>query len=550
MRNSIFQRIFGKLPLFGRGVEPFIWCGGVVMLLLVCCTTLLVLKRISTGSVRDHVVQTLRLSEATDEELLSAVKNAASELQTQSDDATELKRELAWSLVRHLIDRNLFSKAQRDAMLVLPAQKTDDSVIITRLLLMARALVRTGEWQTAQQYYEAAQDSYRALQQPNEVEQIIRERAVLLAAGCGASRQERITTLEGWLARLPEESSSTLGAELRVFLAKLHRSLGNLELADSILREVISQELPDPVPPSLLICHGYAHIALHEDEQAVDCLREGISKLDSDDVPSRMYRALALRDLATISLNLDHSQTALALLERVSTESSDILPEGTLFSPEIMGKRAWALYMAHDYEYALALFQRQMEVVPLDEEGLRVYPLEGIARCFLALGQPEEALPPAHECVELCEKFMAEDKPFLARLCLLLGQANEQAGRLEEAEANYSRSAGITTGDPAARMAALSACATVLMQEQKWEEAARTWEQILPLVPQQDIIQREDISEQIEKCRQQHAATSQSAPSLNNSSAQPTKSAKPASSAKTAKRSSSRRSSRSRRSRR
>ena len=550
MRSSIFQRIFGKLPPFGRGVEPFVWCGGVVMLLLVCCTTLLVLKRISTGSARDHVVHTLRLSETSDEDLLSAVKNAAGELQTQGDNATELQRELGWSLVRHLIDRNLFSKAQRDAMLILPAHKTDDSVIAKRLLLVARALVRAGEWQTAQQYYETAQDSYRALQQPNEIEQIIRERAVLLAAGCGASRQERVSTLEGWLAQVPKESASTLWAELRDFLAELHHSLGNLELADSIFREVTSQKLPDPVPPSLLICLGYAHIALHEDEQAVDCLREGISKLDSDDVPSRMYRALALRDLATISLNLDHSQTALALLERVSTESSDILPKSTLFSPEIMGKRAWALYMAHDYEYALALFQRQMEMIPPGEEGLRVYPLEGIARCFLALGQPEEALPPAHECAELCEKFMAEDKPFLARLCILLGQANEQAGRLQEAETNYSRSAGITTGDPATRMAALSACATVLMQEQKWEEAARTWEQILPLVPQQDIIQREDVSEQIEKCRQQHAATSKPAPSLNPTPAQPAKPAKPAPSAKAAKRSSSRRSSRSRRNRR
>lgn len=509
MRRGILEKLSGKYPLPAKRLEPFIWCGGLVLFLLVCCTTLLVLRRVSNRSADSEAVRILQAGEGPKEGLLAELKNAAA---GASEDSGDLERELAWNLVRQVIARGLLPEAQQEVFAVLPAQATTSATWTQRLLDVARALVHAGKWQEAQQYYDAALESYRLQQHGRGMEQIMRERAVLLAAGCGNSRQERIATLEGWLAQVPAETSSTLGAELRVFLAKLHRSMGNLELADSNLRQVADRQQQDDdsaMAPTLLICRGYAHLALREEEAAVDCLREGIAQLKGDDVTSRMYRALALRDLATISLNLDHSQAALALLERVGAETRDILPSGILFQPEIAGSRGWALYMAHDYEYALALFQRQLEMIPPGEEGLRVYPLEGIARCYLALGRPEEALPTAHESVMLCEKSMPEDKPFLARLNMLLGQANEQAGRLEEAERNYSRAAGIMTGDPMARSAALSACATVLMQEQKWEEAARTWEQELPLIPEQDMIQREDIAEQIEKCRKNAAAARQ-----------------------------------------
>ena len=48
---------------------------------------------------------------------------------------------------------------------------------------------------------------------------------------------------------------------------------------------------------------------------------------------------------------------------------------------------------------------------------------------------------------------------------------------------------------------ALSGQATVLMQAQKWEDACDVWEKLLPLVPEIDRMQQEEIESQIKYCR-------------------------------------------------
>lgn len=475
------------------------WCGLGALLVLVSVAAGMGVQYIIGARSFARLSDVLRLTDAPNDRLITAVQQHAEELAACGSEAT--RRELLWQLLSELIHRGLFEQVESVVDEAMPPQKPQDAEWARRTLQIAHAFVKEGKWDKAQGYYDAAQGTFQALGLSAEYAAVVRERAALLSMGSGGSRSERVAALHNLLTSLSGQDAPGLATELHVFLAKLQRSMGEHLHSQELLRKCIEQPAPPSHQPTLLICLGYAHLALREDEAAVDCLRDGLKLLSGSDASSRLYRALALRDLASVALNLGHAQSALALLERVDAEASAVISPTTLFRAEITGKRAWALYMAHDYEDALAVFQRQLDMIPDTEEGLRIHPLEGMSRCYLALGQPAEASQAAAECCKLYEKYNAEDKEGLGRFYLLSAQAQDQSGHPAAAEEMYGRAAACLPATHRLRLVALEGQASVLQQSNRWVEAVGVWEQVLVQIPQEQTANREEVQEQIAFCR-------------------------------------------------
>ncbi len=449
-----------------------------------------------------ETVQLLRLADAPDNELTAAIKRYAEGQRMSDSDA--LEREVLWLFVRELMHRGKFATVEARTETLIPPQEQDTPEWARRMLQLAHALVKGDKWDKAQGYYTAAQTSFQKQNLMTEYTGVVRERAGLLSAGSGGSREERLVALQHLLTQMPGQGTWDVAAEIRIFIAKLQISLGTQDQALGTLRGIIAEAAKHPqVPATLQACLGYAHLALGEDEAAVESLRCGLRGLSGTDGVSRIYCALALRDLATVALNVGHEQEVLALLERVDATAGPVIPPSSLFRTEIIGKRARALYLTHDYEYSLRIFQRQLEMLPDAEEGLRVYPLEGIGWNYLALGQPEQALQVAQECCTLREKNYAEDKLGLGKAYLLNAQAQDQGGHPAAAEEMYGKAAAVLPAEDPLRIEALEGQASALTQEKRWSEAIGVWEQLLRMVPEGDEINREHIENEMRQCRSQ-----------------------------------------------
>lgn len=449
----------------------------------------------------DRMTEALRLTDATDVELVTAVQNCAKDSGAYGSD--EVRREMLWQMLRELMNRGTFGKAESVVDKVFPARVEDTPEWARRMLQIAHALVKNDRWDKAQEYYDVTQEAFHRLKLTEEYAGVVRERASLLSAGSGGTRAACMDALQKLLTGLTLQSTPELAAELHAFLAKLQSSMGARASAKEMLEKIAEDATLSPSSPTLMVCRGYAHFALHDDDAAVNCLRDGLKLLTGTDTASRMYRALALRDLASVALNLGRAQTALASLERAKSEVSSVLPPSALFRAEITGKRGWALYLAHDYEDALAVFKKQLSMIPDEEQGLRIYPLEGMTRCFLALGMPVEAQHAAQECCTLRERYDAEDKEGLGRSYLLHAQAQDQNGSPAEAEKWYGLAAATLPAVDRMRITALEGQASALSQTRRWMEALGVLEQLLNMLPEEDRIAREQIQEEMQHCRSQ-----------------------------------------------
>ncbi len=496
MRFSFLQDV--KRPNFLQG-SKLKRCGVGVLLVLVGFAAGMGVQYITGVRSFARVSDVLRLTDAPSDRLITAVKQHTDELAACGGD--EISLELMWQLFNELMDRGLFFEVESVADEVVPPQRPQNAEWARRMLKIAHVLVKEDKWDKAQGYYDAAQEAFLALGLSSEYAAVVRERAAQLSVGSGGTRTERLAALHDLLTSLAAPSPPELAAELHIFLAKLQHSMGAHSQSQELLRKYLQPtSRPSSASPFLLVCLGYAHMALREDEEAVDCLRDGIKQLHGGDAVSRLFCALALRDLASVALNLGRAQSALALLERAEAEAGAVISPHALFRAEITGKRAWALYLANDYEHALAVFRRQLDMLPEGEENLRVHPLEGMSRCYLALGQSAEACQAAQECCSLYEKYNAEDKEGLGRFYLLQAQAQDQSGHPAVAEELYGRAGAALPADHGMRMIALEGQASALQQAGRWAEAIGVWKQVLAQIPEEQQANREEIQEQIAVC--------------------------------------------------
>lgn len=508
-----------------KGVRAFLsrgnWLvyGGVLLALLTLHIAYRCGYKVGYGAAMGpegkHITTVYQIASAEDETLLDMARRRTELFSWIKDDA--VRREV-WSLLLHaLVERQLVGQVD-DAMLaeLLPPDKAHASD--RRLWHAAWGLACAGKWSKAKAYFKEAQESLAAGGQSTE--ELLRSE--MLAAGkAGLPRAE---LMQEWEELLPlaKKAYPGLYVELEVYIAQLCGEQGLPEKAAEHYRaaaEVQGLE-QDKVAANVAVCYGFALYEVGQRDAAVEWLSRALARPGEGSEAFADIRVMALRHLATISLEEDRPVEALAYLNRAEGEAFGRIAPGSVFWLFLHDQRGWAHYSMHMYEEALADFDRGLQAAEAHEESLRAQLLEGRARCYLALGRSEEALQDAAATVQLRERCLAQDKEPLGRACLVLAQAQDQAGRVEEAAESYGRAATLFPEESAARPEALRGRAFALMQLRRWEPAAAAWEELLSLLPRGAYARREEAQDRLNICRRNlpEAAKPQPAPTTSLSS--------------------------------
>lgn len=502
--NSLRSAKRGHLfPRVGCGLVLF--CLGVIATFVFLAILFVVgLGKYDEGE-EEACVTTLRLLDADDEGLLSALR-AEGDGEEQKLPHGVPRKELTWRLVAESIRRGRFAEVKETAAQIMPAVPAENEIGARRLLTVARAFLREGDWKKAQNYYRAA---HRSKTSPEFAQAILREHALLIAIDCG-DYVDDIQTID--IAAEKFESPAD-EMELLHELMKIDPDIAptsslapeDRDAARRLLRELVDQHPVDRASsysPVLNIYLGRAHRLLGEDEIALDFIKNGIQATAGDTTTGACcLRALGLETLAQSALSYRRTHAALVLLERADSELRGVLPEHCLLHARITNCRAWALYQIQRYEHSLALFKKQLEQTPSDHPVLRMSSLEGIARSYLALGHPAEALDAVEECLQLRLRHTPNRKEILGSLYLLQAQCYEREESLQKSADLYEKAAEVLPTNHPLHHDALTGQATALMQAQNWSAACSAWEKLLPLVPEIDCMQREEIEGQIKYCR-------------------------------------------------
>ena len=420
-----------------------------------------------------------------------------------------LQRDARELLICTLIEGDMLDSAENMLREAMPPAKPETPIRARRMLGAASWLARHGKWEPAKEYLQAVEDAYAAW--GRGLDAVLREH-IELCGRAGLSRE----ALGAELSSLIEKSAAgypMLCAELHVYLGKLYREQGDHSRADAQFKEALGiisarsqseSELPH-------VCYGVALYETGDFDNAEKWLVSGLNANNPDD--STDMRAIALRHLATLSLEAGHPLDALRCLHRAEGEATGRIPKDNAFWLCLGDQRAWALYSMHEYEESLAEFRRVLAAASAAEyERLRAQPLEGEARCCLSLGLTQEAVQAAEACVALRERLMAGDPVSLGRVFILLGQAYDQAGQVLPAAEAYGRAAAVLPADHGGKLMALSGQAYALTQARRWQEAAQAWEALLPLLPQEDGTRIERVKERLETCRRKAESAARETP--------------------------------------
>ena len=533
-----FIRRFGIDPSSKRkGIELAVMCVGVLLVLLALTVAGVVMKRLVVNSHSAQVEDVCRLADADDAALLRAVREPT--LLEEKISAPALRRELHWRLLSEVMRRGLFAEVQdvADAYCA-PDQQPESEPWAVRMLQLARAWAMNGQWEKARACYRNAERAYAKWKATAAYQQIVRERAALVVSGCGSSVEDRIAEMQAMLELLPERADAR--PELRVFLGHLYREQGDRENAANCYRTALKEcAEPENSHAFAQICLGEALIDMGDKERARALIDAALSRpISARDHAMALYAAMGWRDLAALAMESGHAQTVLDQLYRSGSLARGKVPANSLFWISMAEQRAWALYVAQAYDDSLRAFHRVLEELDGREEKWCAQPLEGVARCMLALGQAQESLGYIEKCVSLHEQFLADDKDSMGRVCLLLAQVYDQAGMQDKSAETYAHTAAAMPPDHALRPIAMAGQASALENAQKWEDALQVWQEILSTVPEDESVQRESVTERIENCRKQIQLKEQAAKPAPQAAPKPAP--KPARARQTTKKSSSR----------
>lgn len=453
-----------------------------------------------------NIAYVLQTRVAGDETLLDAAQNHAERLGWMKDAA--VKREVQGMLLSTLIERGLLARAESFLDEVLPPAAPENEAWAQRMLQVAHALAQAGKWEKAKLYFAALEGAVEAT--GLSVESLLRER-LAAAVGAGQPRAEVVAALEAALSHAG--AYPLFKTELLIFLGKLCNEQGERDKALSCFKAALDGVPRDHVPedPNMAVCCGVALYEIGEPEAAEAWLRAGVSSPETISGASADFRAIALRHLATLSLESGKPLESLAFLCRAEGEATGRIPAESSFWKFMQEQRAWTLYSLHAYEDSLAEFRRTLAATGGDA-AMRAQPLEGVTRCCLSLGLPDDALAAAKECVSIRESLMPDDTAALGRVYLLLAQACDQAGKIEQAASAYGRAVEILPQEHPAYRVALAGYAYALTQSRKWAEAVHVWETLIPLIPKGAYDQRETAKARLELCRRRVAESSAPAP--------------------------------------
>lgn len=460
----------------------------------------MVAKQVNDEAVR-NIAYFLQVASADDPTLLDTVLQHEDRLAWVKDPV--VRREALGMLLGVVMERGLLSRAEAVLDEVMPPKTTESAAWISRMQKAARCLALAGKWEKAQAYFRSVEESFLAAGAASAWQGAMLERGLMLSAGgCGGAAEARLAGVQELLARQKEhaEDAAELHAELVTLQGRMLLEQGNHAAAEKCFREALAAlQHSSELSSAALACCGAAHLELHERDAAEKYLKAALERGETDPT-QRLAQIMALRDLATLSLNDNQVRVALDLIARAREMAASCLPADSLFWPMLAEQRGWALYMGREYEASLAEFQGVLQAVGVEEK-LRSHPLEGIARNCLAMGRVEEALPAAQECVKIRESLFPEAQESLGRVLLLLGQAYDQAGQASAAAESYGRAASALPEGQGSRTMALVSQAQALMQAQQWEPAVQVWEAALSLLPADDAAFRERAVAQLADCR-------------------------------------------------
>lgn len=465
-----------------------------------------VAKRIYTDA-QNYITHFMQIASADDNILLDKVLHHGEKLAWVTDQ--EIKRDTLGMLLSVVMDRGLILQAETALDEILPLQQPSTPERIALMQKAARSLAMAGKWEKAQAYFKCAEEAYRSQGNKKAWQEALQERAAYLATGCGGDTAARRAALEEMLAEQQEHAADAAGlnAELRILLGRVLREQGEKEAAAKHFREVLSAAIPEQDANVITtICQGAAHLELNEREAAKNQLKAVLEQREATAGHALpLYLIMGLRDLATLTLDEPQARETLTYLDMAKTLATPYIPANSLFWPALKEQRAWALFVARDYHESLVEFHHVLQAVSNQDEKLRTRPLEGIARCCLALGRVEEALPAADECAMLRARFFPEAKESLGRVYLLLGQVCDQCGHEDRAAEAYGHAAEALPEGHGGKAMALVSQAYSLSQAQQWEAAAKAWEEALPLLPQDDAAFRERAETLLADCRKKAA---------------------------------------------
>lgn len=470
----------------------------------------LVAKQVNEEAVR-NIAYFLQVASADDKTLLETVQKHAELLSWVKD--TAVKHEALGMLLSVLMDRGLVLQAEAELDELLPPHRMDSPAWAARLQKAARCMAIAGKWEKAQAYFTSAEESYRALGEHALWHEALREHAALLEAGCGGSAEERLAVLQGLLEQLNAADAGDVSAELQTLLGRVQLEKGEKETAEKHFRKALELKATagEECLPSTLACCGAAHLELGNREEAEKYLRAALERRDAG-AAQPLFQIMALKDLATLPLKENQAREALELLDAAKALAEPRLPSTALFWSALGEQRGWALYVARDYDASLVEFRRVMKAVEGQDEKLRALPLEGVARCCLAAGRVEDALPAAEECVRLRAQYYPEEKESLGRVYLVLGQACDQAGQSARAAEAYEHAISALPEGHVGRVSAYISRANALTQAQQWEAAVQAWETALPLLPEEDTALYERSTAQLAACRKKLTVAQEPAP--------------------------------------
>ena len=465
----------------------------------------MVAKQVNEEAVR-NIAYFLQVASADDRTLLDTVLRHEESLDWVKDPV--VRREALGMLLGTLMERGLLLKVETVLDDVMPPKTTDAPAWIERMQKAARAFALAGKWEKARAYYESVLFSRRLVGDDAAEADTLREHALMLCLGCGASAEERLDALRKIAAMqdkmLPGRVHLTV--EFITMIGRALREQGKHLEAEKTFHYALERAaaLGDPHPAtSTLACLGTAHLELQHREQAEKYLKAALERGETS-APQRLAQIMALQDLTTLALNEGRTREALDLINRAREMANTCLPQECTFWPMLAEQRGWAFFMSREYEASLAEFHGALQAAG-ENARLRMNPLEGIARNCLALGRVEEALPAAEECVKLHEQFSPEAPESLGRALYLHGQACDQAGNATLAAECYARAAATLPEEHGGRVMALVSRAQSLMQAQQWEAAVQVWESALPLLAAGDAAYRERAAAQLAECRKKLA---------------------------------------------
>lgn len=432
-----------------------------------------------------NVLNFMRLSSASDEELLKAAMDTEAALGWIKQD--EVRQEAEWCLAEALLERG---KADAVQTVLSPLFKQVPHTIewAYRALQTANQLASLQHYNAAKPYYELAIAYFAENKQENWRLEAIGQ-LIALEACSPQESQKTIAALEELLRKLKnsDEGTRQLRSIALVYIGQHLASSGKRADAEKKFRAALSEvEHLRTVRPEGAVSRGIALLALGDAAAAEPMLRIA-EKNPGNSISDVSTRLLALRELAVIEQQRGHHVTALALLHRAQGVAEGRVQPGNPFWPCLYDQRGWMHYLVQNYQTALLDFKAAL--ASTKDPLLLMQPQEGAARCYLELGRGAEAQPLLESCLKLRSEQAAADKAALGRLHLLLGQIYDQQGKVAEAEAAYANAVNnLPQDNPDEQInlrTALMGRAYALTEQKRWTEAYETWEKVLPLVAEQ-----------------------------------------------------------------